>query len=312
MTAQSSTAVGVGAGVSATVRARVGRTTAWLILGAVIVISVFPFYWAVRTGLTKNSRLLAGDNGLFPQEPTLLNFKRVLGLASEEEILEATDQLASASFDYVLALRNSIIIATLVTAGQVVFCSMAAYAFARLRFRGRDQLFFLYLSGLMVPPIFILIPNLILIRDLGWLNSFPGMVAPYFLMTPFAVFFLRQFFLGINRSLEEAALIDGASHFTIYRKVILPIATPQLVTLAVLTYVTSWNEFLWPLVVAPVEENVQPLTVALGAFAAQNPGTSPDWSGLMTGTILAALPMLAVFMVFGKRLVDSIQFSGIK
>jgi multiple sugar transport system permease protein len=292
--------------------ARVGRFTAWAILGLIVVISVFPFYWALRTGLTRNSALLAGDTGLIPGDATILNFKRVLGLASDAEILEATGGASSGSFDYLLALRNSIIIATLVTVGQVTFCAMAAYAFARLTFRGRDQLFFLYLTGLMVPPIFILIPNLILIKNLGWLNSFPGMVAPFFFMTPFAVFFLRQFFLSINRSLEEAAIIDGANHFTIFRKVILPIAAPQIVTLAVLTYVTSWNEFLWPLVVAPVDESVQPLTVALGSFAAQNPGSAPDWSGLMTGTILAALPMLLLFIAFGRRLVDSIQFSGIK
>lgn len=294
------------------VRARVGRLTAWSILGLIVLVSLFPFYWAIRTGLTRNADLLAGDNGLLPEDFTILNLKRVLGLASTEEIEEATGRANSASFDFLKALRNSVIIATIVTAGQVTFSAMAAYAFARLRFRGRDQLFFLYLTGLMVPPIFILIPNLILVKNLGWLNTFPGMVAPFFFMTPFAVFFLRQFFLGINRSLEEAAIIDGANHFMIFRKVILPIATPQIVTLAVLTYVTSWNEYLWPLVVAPVDENVQPLTVALGAFAAQNPGTSPDWSGLMTGTILAALPMLLLFIAFGKRLVDSIQFSGIK
>lgn len=301
-----------GANVGQSTGARVGRWTAWGILGLIVLISIFPFYWALRTGLTRNAALLGGDNGLIPGDATVLNFKRVLGLASEAEIVEATGQASSGSFDYLLALRNSIIIATVVTAGQVTFCAMAAYAFARLKFRGRDQLFFLYLTGLMVPPIFILIPNLILIKNLGWLNSFPGMVAPFFFMTPFAVFFLRQFFLSINRSLEEAAIIDGANHFTIFRKVILPIATPQIVTLAVLTYVTSWNEFLWPLVVAPVDETVQPLTVALGAFAAQNPGSAPDWSGLMTGTILAALPMLLLFIAFGRRLVDSIQFSGIK
>ncbi|MEL6982096.1 MAG: carbohydrate ABC transporter permease [Actinomycetota bacterium] len=301
-----------GANVGSSVGARVGRFTAWAILGLIVLISVFPFYWALRTGLTRNSALLAGDTGLVPSDATILNFKRVLGLASDAEILEATGGASSGSFDYLLALRNSIIIATLVTVGQVTFCAMAAYAFARLTFKGRDQLFFLYLTGLMVPPIFILIPNLILIKNLGWLNSFPGMVAPFFFMTPFAVFFLRQFFLSINRSLEEAAIIDGANHFTIFRKVILPIAAPQIVTLAVLTYVTSWNEFLWPLVVAPVDESVQPLTVALGSFAAQNPGSAPDWSGLMTGTILAALPMLLLFIAFGRRLVDSIQFSGIK
>lgn len=289
-----------------------GRGAAWFVLALIVFISLFPFYWSFRTGLSFNRTLLQGDQSIIPSDITWLNFKRVLGFASDADVELATGRVNSASFDYLLALRNSVIIATLITAGQVFFSAMAAYAFSRLRFPGRDKIFFLYLTGLMVPPIFTMIPNLVLMRQLGWLGSFQGIVAPFFLMTPFAVFFLRQFFLGINRSLEEAAIIDGASHFTVFSKVILPIAAPQMVTLAVLTYVTSWNEFLWPLVVAPTNENVQPLTVALGAFTTQVPGTQPDWSGLMAGTILAALPMLLLFMVFGKRLVDSIQFSGIK
>ncbi len=297
---------------SGTIGARVGRLTAWVILALIIFISLFPFYWALRTGLTFNRALLTGDQSILPPDLTWLNFKRVLGLASDAEMVQATGFENSASFDYLLALRNSMIIATVITIGQVFFSAMAAYAFSRLRFKGRDQLFFLYLTGLMVPPIFALIPNLILMKNLGWLNSFQGVIAPFFLMTPFAVFFLRQFFLGINRSLEEAAIIDGAGHFTVFRRVILPIAAPQMVTLAVLTYVTAWNEFLWPLVVAPQEENVQPLTVALNAFTTQVPGTQPDWSGLMAGTLLAALPVLVIFIAFGRRLVDSIQFSGIK
>lgn len=294
------------------VPARVGRGTAWLILGFIIFISLFPFYWSFRTALGFNSQLLLGDQGILPSETTWLNFKRVLGLASEAEIEEATGNARSGQFDYLLALRNSVIIASLITAGQVFFSAMAAYAFSRLRFPGRDKIFFVYLTGLMVPPIFALIPNLILMKNLGWLNSFQGVVAPFFLMTPFAVFFLRQFFLGINRSLEEAAIIDGAGHFKIFSRVILPIAMPQMVTLAVLTYVTAWNEFLWPLVIAGQNEDIRPLTVALNAFTAQNPGTQPDWSGIMAGTLLAALPVLLIFIVFGRRLVDSIQFSGIK
>lgn len=301
-----------GTGGSGGLGARVGRLSAWVILGLIIFISLFPFYWALRTGLTFNRSLLTGDQSIFPPDFTWLNFKRVLGLASDAEIVLATDRENSASFDYLIALRNSMIIATAITIGQVFFSAMAAYAFSRLRFKGRDQLFFLYLTGLMVPPIFALIPNLILMKSLGWLNSFQGVIAPFFLMTPFAVFFLRQFFLGINRSLEEAAIIDGAGHFTVFRKVILPIAMPQMVTLGVLTYVTAWNEFLWPLVVAPQDKGIQPLTVALNAFTTQNPGTQPDWSGLMAGTLLAALPVLIIFIAFGRRLVDSIQFSGIK
>lgn len=314
-------------------RQRVSRGVAWTLLIALIVITLFPFYWALRTAVTTNPDLFGGDNGLIPQNPTDLNFLRVLGQATPEEVQFASGRENSGSFDYLQALKNSVIIATAIAVGQVFFSALAAYAFSRLRFKGREKLFFLYLTGLMIPPIFTLIPNLLIIRgdfwlfqvsgeSLDWLpfyesqgvfllNTLPGVIAPFFLMTPFAVFFLRQFFLGINRSLEEAALIDGASHARIFRSVILPLATPQMLTLGVLTYVTAWNEYLWPLVVARAEE-VQPMTVALGIFSSQQPGTAPDWSGLMAGTLLGALPVILIFLFFGRRLVDSIQFSGIK
>ena len=149
-------------------------------------------------------------------------------------------------------------------------------------------------------------------RDLGWTASLPGIIAPFFLMTPFAVFFMRQFFLNVNRSIEEAALIDGASHFRIFWKVTLPMVRPQMITLGVLTYVTAWNEFLWPFVIAPAEETVQPLTVALQVFKTQQPGSAPDWSGLLAATLIATLPVLIIFAIFGKRIVDSIRFTGIK
>ena len=291
---------------------RVGRGAAWAILVAIMIVTVLPFFWAIRTAVTKNPELLSGSEAIFPEEPTGLNFKRVLGEATPAEMLEASGSENSASFDFLKALRNSVIIATVITAGQVIFSGMAAYAFARLEFRGREKLFLLYLTGLMIPPIFIYIPNLLLMKNIGWLNSFQGIIAPFFFMTPFAVFFLRQFFLGINRSIEEAAFIDGAGHFRVFRSVILPIAAPQMVTLAVLTYVTSWNEYLWPLLVARADENVRPLTVALGEFLTQQPGTSPDWAAIMAGTILSASPVLLLFAIFGRRLVDSIQFSGIK
>ena len=322
--------------------ARFGRGTAWLLLAVLIVATIFPFYWTLRTGLVSNASLFESnaDKGvierILPDDPTTVNFRRVLGQATDEEILEATGRANSASFDYLTAMKNSVIIATFIAVGQVFFSALAAYAFSRLRFPGRDKLFFLYLTGMMIPPIFVLIPNLLLILGdfwvfdanghewLDWLPGYdassrtfllgrlPGVIAPFFFMTPFAVFFLRQFFLGINRSLEEAALIDGASHFRIFRSVILPIARPQMITLGVLTYITAWNEFLWPLVVTQQFPEKQPLTVALGVFTTQQPGTQPDWSGLRSGTLLAALPVIVIFMIFGKRLVDSIQFSGIK
>ena len=289
----------------------IGRGTAWLILIVILIVSLFPFWWALRTGLSSNSDLFAGEQSLLPVGYTNDNFERVLGTASEAEILDSLGRQNTGSFDFWQSLRVSVIVATAITVGQVLFSGMAAYAFARLQFWGRDKLFFLFLSGLMVPPIFTLIPNLIFIKNLGWLNSYPGIIAPFFFMTPFAVFFLRQFFLGISREVEEAALLDGAGHFRTFFGIIVPISAAPIATLAILTYITAWNEFLWPLVVARAPDR-QPLTVALGQFTAQQPGTSPDWSGLMAGTLLAALPIIVIFLAFGRKVVDSIGFSGIK
>ena len=194
--------------------------------------------------------------------------------------------------NFFVALRNSVIVCTLITIGQVAFCAMAAYAFARLKWRGRDKVFFLYLTAMMIPPIFTLIPNFVLIKNLGWLNSYAGIVAPFFLMTPFAVFFLRQFMLGISKEVEEAALLDGAGRWKIFRQLIMPMMAAPLATLAVLTYITAWHEYMWPLVVGD-SENVRVLTVALNAFKSSTPTIAPPWAPLMAATFLASLPLLA-------------------
>ncbi len=215
------------------------------------------------------------------------------------------------SLNFWLYLRNSVIVTTLIVVGQLSFSALAAYAFARLHFPLRDQIFFLYIIALMVPGIVTLIPNYVLIRDLGWLNTFQGIVAPAFLMTPFAVFFLRQFFLGINREIEEAAQIDGVSLFGIFWRIVVPLSGPPLATLGILTFIATWNEYLWPLLVGQ-DENVRVLTVALGVFRSQTPQGAPDWSGLMAGALLSILPSIALFVALGKRAINSIQFSGIK
>jgi len=151
----------------------------------------------------------------------------------------------------------------------------------------------------------------VLIKDLGWLDTFWGMAAPGFLMSPFAIFFMRQFFLGISKEVEEAAKIDGAGTFRVFWRVILPISAAPVSTLALLTFITTWNDYFWPFLVAKGEET-RVLTVALGVFKAQTPGGSPDWSGLMAATVVSVAPMLLLLMLFGKRIVNSVQFSGIK
>jgi len=289
---------------------RWGRIAAWTAMGLLIFISLFPFYWMLRTALSTNADLVTGDQSLVPPNPTLLNLKQALGLASPEELAAAGTQ-TSADVNFFIALRNSIIVCTLITLGQVTFCSMSAYAFARLKFPGRDKIFFLFLTAMMIPPIFTLIPNFVLIKNLGWLNTFPGIIAPFFLMTPFAIFFLRQFFLGISTEVEEAALLDGAGRWKIFRQLIIPMMAAPLATLAVLTYVTAWHEYMWPLVTGD-SANVRVLTVALNAFKSSTPTTAPPWGPLMAATFLAALPLLIMFVAMAKRMVDAIGFSGIK
>jgi multiple sugar transport system permease protein len=287
-----------------------GKFAAWSAMGLLLFVSLFPFFWMLRTALSTNADLVTGSQALIPDNPTLLNLRQALGLASVEELTKA-GTLTSADVNFFSALLNSVIVCTLITVGQVTFCAMAAYAFARLRFPGRDKLFFVFLTAMMIPPIFTLIPNFVLIKNLGWLNTYAGIVAPFFLMTPFAVFFLRQFFLGISKEVEEAALLDGAGRWKIFRQLIIPMSAAPLTTLAVLTYITAWNEYMWPLVTGD-SENVRVLTVALNAFKSATPQLAPPWAPLMAGTFLAALPIILLFMVMARRMVDAIGFSGIK
>lgn len=286
-----------------------GRILAWAALILVILTILVPFYWMMRTALATKIELYASPSQITPPGFTWNNFARVLGQVSASEAIAAGG--SGQPIHFFLYLRNSVIVTVLIVAGQLLFCALAAYAFARLHFPLRDKIFFLYIGALMVPGIVTLIPNYVLIRNLGWLNTFQGIVAPYILMSPFAVFFLRQFFLGINREIEEAAKIDGASLFRIFWSLIVPISGPPLVTLGILTWIGTWNEYLWPLLIGK-DESVRVLTVALGVFKSQTPQGAPDWGGLMAGALLSILPSIALFLILGRRAINSIQFSGIK
>ncbi|XVV17256.1 carbohydrate ABC transporter permease [Actinoplanes sp. CA-131856] len=287
----------------------VGRVLAWTFMILVILASLFPFYWMLRTALSSNNALYAGSDSLLPVDPSLGGFQRVFGLQTGQEALDAGG--AGQPIDFWHYLANSVIVSTLITAGQVFFSAMAAYAFARLQWRHREKVFGFFLAGLMIPAIFTLLPNFVLIKELGLVDTLLGISLPTMLMTPFAVFFLRQFFLGISREVEEAALVEGASKVRVFFRLILPMSSAPLATLAILTYITSWNEYFWPLMVSYTDRS-RVLTVALGVFKSQTPQTGPDWSGLMAATLVAALPMLLLFFVFAKRIVNSIGFSGIK
>ncbi|MFF4504455.1 carbohydrate ABC transporter permease [Streptomyces sp. NPDC001401] len=290
-------------------RLSLGRIAAWAVMAAIVLVTLLPFYWILRTALSTNSGLAAHPSDPLPVGLTTGGFERALGLQSAKEAIAQGG--AGGGLKFWRYLLNSVIVSTLITVCQIFFSAMAAYAFARLRWRGRDKVFGLFLAGLMVPAIFTLLPNFVLIKQLGLVDTLLGIALPTMFMTPFAVFFLRQFFMNIPSEVEEAALLDGAGKVRIFFRVLLPMASTPIMTLAVLTYITAWNDYFWPLMVS-YSDSSRVLTVALAIFRAQTPQTGTDWSGLMAATLIAALPMLVLFGFFARRIVGSISFTGIK
>ncbi|MFD3497757.1 carbohydrate ABC transporter permease [Streptomyces sp. NPDC058676] len=290
-------------------RPSLGRIMAWAAMAAIVLITLLPFYWILRTALSTNTALAAHPGDPLPVDLTSGGFERALGLQSTKEAIAQGG--AGGGLKFWRYLINSVIVSTLITVCQIFFSAMAAYAFARLRWRGRDKMFGLFLAGLMVPAIFTLLPNFVLIKQLGLVDTLLGISLPTMFMTPFAVFFLRQFFMNVPREVEEAALLDGAGKIRIFFRVMLPMASTPVLTLGVLTYITSWNDYFWPLMVS-YSDSSRVLTVALAIFRAQTPQTGYDWSGLMAATLIAALPMVVLFGIFARRIVSSISFTGIK
>jgi multiple sugar transport system permease protein len=289
-----------------------GNVMLWVFLFLFVFITLFPFYWVIRTALSDPDSVYAYASDLLPHEPSLFNFQRVLGLIDPTTLVgQDTSRLSAGTLNFWIYLRNSFIVSGLITLGQTFFSTMAAYAFARLRFPLREQIFFLFLTGLMIPGIVLFIPNFVLIRQLGWIGTIQGIVAPAFLMSPFAIFFLRQFFLSLNTDLEEAAKLDGSTAFGVFWRIALPLTLGPLLTIGLLTFVASWNDYLWPFLVGR-DEDIRVLTVALAIFRSQTPQGGPDWAGLMAGTIVSIVPTVLIFIFFGRRIVDSIQFSGFK
>jgi multiple sugar transport system permease protein len=286
------------------------RSRRWLGYGILLVfavISLGPMWIAAKTALSDSRTLFTGASSLLPQDPTLFNFQRVIGLVNPAD--PRLQQTSFGKIDFYRALTNSVIFTLLAVVPQIACSAMAAYAFARLRFPGRRLIFFLFLCATMIPAVVLFIPNFILIKDLGWLNTFQGMAAPYALMTPFAVFFLRQMFLSTPRELEESARIDGANYFSIFIRVVLPIHRSALATLTILSVLNAWNEFFWPFLVGRAE-NVRVMAVAINAFRSQQAGGVPDWSGLMACTVLGIIPVAILLVLFGRKVVEAFQYTG--
>jgi multiple sugar transport system permease protein len=203
-------------------------------------------------------------------------------------------------------LINTTLVATTVTVLEVVTSSLAAFAFARLPFPGRDRLFLIYLGTLMVPGQVTIIPNFLLMSWFGWTNSYLALIIPA-AFTAFGTFLLRQFFLSIPVELEQAARIDGCGYFGIYRHIILPLSGPALATLTIFVFMTQWNAFLWPLIVTN-SDNYRTLTVGLSYFRDEY---TTQFNYLMAGTVMNVIPILVVFAFLQRYFVRGIALTGL-
>jgi multiple sugar transport system permease protein len=269
------------------------RSSLWIyaLLVGGLALMVGPFLWMVLGSLKPEADFLRNPPTFLPSQVTTGNFGRLF------------DQL-----DFPRYFFNSSVIALVVTVGNLVFCPMLGYALAKLRWRGKGLIMAVVLATLMVPAGVTLIPNFILMSNLGLVNSYPGLVLP-FLAGPFGVFLMRQFMLGVPNELLEAARIDGANEFKIFWSVVMPIATPVLATLGILTFLGNWNSFIYPLVMAQ-EPQMYTLPVALATFATGQ--YQADHGMLMAGSVILVVPVLIVFILFQRWITEGIATTGLK
>jgi sn-glycerol 3-phosphate transport system permease protein len=263
------------------------------LLSAVAFLWASPFLWTLIAAFRPESAGSAGMASLWPDfAPTWTNFRNALD-----------------SGTFGLYYANTLIVVVGVLAVQCVTVSLAGYAFARLRFPGRDVLFYAFLLQLMLVPPALIVPNLSTVVDLGLYDTLPGVMAPYF-ASAFGTFLMRQTFLALPRDFEEAAAIDGAPWWAIVWYVLLPMAKPGLIAFAIVSVTAHWNEFLWPLMVISSPDH-QTLTIGLAAFTRGAEG-GKEWGVLAAGTLLVMAPLAVAFIAFQRRFVDSFVFSGVK
>lgn len=272
--------------------ARLGSNrVAHVVLALGSLVMMFPFLWQLKMAVSTQAEIQAIPPDLLPKGLEWRNFTEVF------QRLPFLDQF-----------WVSVAVTVGRTVGQLVLCSMAGYAFARMRFPGKGVLLALILSILMVPSQVYLIPQYQIVQQLGWLNSIHGIVAPG-IFSAFGTFLMMQFFRSIPAELEEAARLDGCNPWQTFWKVVLPVAKPGLVSLAIITVLTSWADLLWPLVVTSSPEEM-PLAVGLATLSGYQGSISPGV--MMAAALMAMAPVLIIFVLLQRRVVEGIAFSGLK
>jgi len=273
-----------------TIKKTTWRILSYLLLAAGGATMVIPFLWMISTSLKRLIDVFVFPPQWIPRPIMWRNYAQVFKLVP---------------FDRFYA--NSLIVSVSVTLGVLLTSSLAAFAFARLDFPGRDLLFALYLGTLMIPGQVVIIPRFIIIKYLHWTDTYAALIVPG-LFSAYGTFMMRQFFLTLPHALHDAAVIDGCNPFGVYWRIFLPLAKPGLATLGIFTFMNSWNDFLWPLVVTS-RVSMRTIPVGLAYFQTQ---VGTDWHYMMAGATMATVPILIIFSLAQKYFVQGIALTGIK
>jgi len=265
-------------------------TLFYLLLIIIALIFILPYLMSIFAAFKPLPAILAQSPLRPPTSPTLSNFSTLFS-----------------QYDFGRYLANTLLVTVILTAGQVIFSMMGAYAFARMEFPGRDSLFWLYLMTLMVPNIVTLVPLYVLFAHSHLLNTYWAIFLPYVLGVPYSVFLMRQYFMTIPKEVMEAARLDGCSEGRILWRIIVPIARPIIITATLLAFVFGWNNFMWPLIVTN-SNSLSVLTVGIAYF---NSNFSVQWNLILAGALVALIPMVILFAIFQKHIVNSISLTGI-
>ena len=282
------------AGGVAEPRSRIATALLYAVLVLASLVMLYPLLWMVGSSFKPNNEIFTSSS-LLPEAFTTAAYRR---------------GWAGLRVPFSAFFVNSFIIAVLAVIGNLVTCSLAAFAFARLRFFGRSVMFALMLGTLMMPQHAVLIPQYVLFLNLGWVDTILPLVAPKFLaVDSFFIFLMVQFFRGIPRELDEAAIMDGCGPFRIYTRVILPLTTPALATAAVFTFIWTWDDFFAPLIYL---NGMQSYTVQLGLRTFIDSTATSDWGALFAMSTLAVLPIFVLFIFFQRLLIEGIATTGMK
>ena len=271
----------------------VGKGTWIVILILLSLLSLVPFLWMISTSLKTRAEVFTYPPVFIPEVPQWDNYLQVFQ-----------------AFPFARYALNTAFVTVTVTIFQTLTSAMAAYAFARLIFPGRDRLFLLYLGTMMIPGVVTLIPSYILMTDkfLGWIDSFAALIVPFSLGSAFNTFLIRQFFLSLPRELEDAALIDGASPLQIFFTITLPLSKSILAIVSIFVFMGTWNSFLWPLLMMSSPEK-QVLTVGLAAMQGR---WNTRWPELMAGTLMSTAPIMLLLIIFQRYVEEGLSFTGLK